>query len=165
MKSLKVGACVEAAGTGGAIVSVMRRRIGNRSRRDDATMLRGIRALALLGTMLFSSLVAACGMPVALRTAPAKVDACDLALLAGELIASTKSGLAVRNADTVTEVVWPFGYSAARETTGLVLRDDKGKVVAHEGQRVTLGGGGGGGADGAWVACAGSVQEVSDTGG
>jgi hypothetical protein len=107
--------------------------------------------------------LAACGTPVALRTAPAKVNACDLALLVGELVASTKSGLAVRNADTVTEVVWPFGYSAARETTGLVLRDDTGKVVAHEGQRVTVGGGGS--AEGVFVACAGSVQEVSNTGG
>jgi len=60
-------------------------------------------------------------------------------------------------------VIWPFGYTATRETTGIVLRDDTGKVVAHEGQRVTLGGGGD--ANGLWRACAGTVQEVSNTGG
>jgi hypothetical protein len=114
-------------------------------------------ALALAGTLV------ACGTPVALRTASVKVDACDEALLAGELVPSAQSGLAVRNAEQVTEVMWPFGYSATRETTGLVLRDDSGRIVAHQGQRVTLGGGGG--ANGLFNACAGTVMEVSQTGG
>ncbi|HJP89143.1 MAG TPA: hypothetical protein VJ850_08930 [Candidatus Limnocylindrales bacterium] len=133
------------------------------------TMLRRLIAPALLAVVL-ASLVVACsgsaglpGTPVALRTAPVKVDACDMALLAGELVASAQSGLAVRGPEQVTEVLWPFGYSASREATGLVLRDDTGKIVAHEGQRVTMGGGGG--ANGLFNACAGTVQEVSNTGG
>lgn len=125
-------------------------------------MLQRIQALALLAT-ISAALFAACSTPVALRTAATKVDACDDALLAGELVTSAKSGLAVRNADQVTEVLWPFGYTATQETAGIVLRDATGKVVAHVGQRVTMGGGGT--ANGLWNACAGSIQEVSNTGG
>ena len=120
-------------------------------------MLRRRMAPALLALALGAAL-AACGTPVALRTATAKVDACDMALLAGELVVSAQGGLAVRNAEQVTEVLWPFGYSATHETTGLVLRDATGKIVAHEGQRVTMGGGGG--ANGLFNACAGTVMEV-----
>jgi hypothetical protein len=110
-----------------------------------------------------AAFAAACGTPVGLRTAPAKVDACDMALLAGELVASAQSGLAIRTADGTTEVLWPFGYSAAREASGLVLRDVTGKVVGHEGQRVQMSGGLG--ANNVWTACAGSISEVSNEGG
>jgi hypothetical protein len=113
--------------------------------------------------MAVATIIAACGAPVALRTAPAAVDACDEALLAGELVASSQSGLAVRTADQVTEVLWPFGYSASRETGGLVLRDETGTVIAHEGHRVEMTGGLGG--QGAWKACAGTIREVSNGGG
>src|SRR4051794_32106043 len=87
--------------------------------------------------VLTAAMLAACGTPLALRTEQAKASDCDLALLGGELVTSAKSGLAVRGPDTITEVIWPFGYTASRETTGVVLRDDTGKIVAHEGQRVT----------------------------
>ena len=125
-------------------------------------MLGRNQAPALLSAVLAAALIAACGTPVALRTAPAKQDNCDAALTAGELVASSQSGLAIRRADGVIEVVWPFGYSATREATGLVLRDATGKVVAHEGQRVQIGGGQG--ANDTWIAC-GLVEEVSNTDG
>ena len=117
----------------------------------------------LVSRVAFAVLAVACGTPVGLRTAPAKVDACEEALIAGELVASAQSGLAVRNADQVTEVLWPFGYTATRETTGLVLRDETGKILVHEGQRVQMGGGLG--ANNVWGACAGTITEVSNTGG
>ena len=113
--------------------------------------------------LAIAALLAACGSPVALRTAPVKTDACDEALLAGELVTSTQGGLAVRTADQTTEVMWPFGYTATQESTGVVLRDATGKIVAHVGQRVSMGGGGG--ANGLFNACAGTVMEVSNTGG
>ena len=125
-------------------------------------MLRRLLAPALLAVVL-ASLFAACSTPVALRTAQVKVDACDEALLAGELVTSAQSGLAIRGPELTTEVIWPFGYTASHEATGLVLRDDKGKVVGHEGQRVSMAGGLDG--NGVWKACAGTVQEVSNTGG
>lgn len=113
--------------------------------------------------MLVAVLLAACNTPVALRTATVKVDACEQALLAGELVASNLSGLAIRNADTVTEVLWPFGYTANRESAGLVLRDPTGKVVGREGQRVEMSGGLG--ANNVWTACAGTIREVSNEAG
>lgn len=120
-----------------------------------------VRELTLIAVLV--GIVAACGTPVALRTAAVKVDVCDQALLAGELVVSATSGLAVHGSDGVTEVLWPFGYSATRETTGLVLRDEMGKILVHEGQRVQMGGGLG--ANNVWGACAGTITEVSNTGG
>lgn len=125
-------------------------------------MLRRILAPVLLGVAV-TTLIAACSTPVALRTAQQKFDACDEALLAGELVTSAQSGLAVRVADHVTEVIWPFGYTASSDATGVVLRDDTGKVVGHQGQRVQMSGGLS--ANDVWTACAGTISEVSNTGG
>lgn len=127
-------------------------------------MLQRIAALALLAVAL-SGALAACNSsaPIGLRTATVRSEACDQALLAGELVASAKSGLAVRNADVVTEVLWPLGYSATKEGTGVVLRDETGKVLVQEGKRVQMSGGLD--ANGVWRACAGTIIEVSNIGG
>jgi len=117
----------------------------------------------LVAAAVLATVLAACGTPASLRTAPAAVDACDQALLAGQLVASNLSGLAVRNGDQTTEVLWPFGYAATREAAGLALHDGSGKVVAHEGQRVEMSGGLG--ANNTWTACAGTIREVPNTGG
>jgi len=120
---------------------------------------RRIAAAALLIVAL-----AGCATPIALRTSPVAVDACDEALLAGELVVSDQSGLAIRNADQVTEVVWPFGYSATRGFDGGVeLRDAGGAVVAHAGRRVEMTGGLGG--NNTWTACAGTIREITNAGG
>lgn len=127
------------------------------------TMLQRTAALVLVAAAL-SGMLGACGpQPVGLRTAQQTFDACDEALLAGELIGSTQSGLAVRDSERVTEVLWPVGYTATREATGLVLRDETGKVLVHEGQRVEMSGGLG--ANNVWTACAGTITEVSNAGG
>jgi len=118
-------------------------------------------ALLLVALAACSSSLTLPGTPVSLRTAPAKAEACDAALLAGELVASAQSGLAIRSADDVTEVIWPYGYSASRQSSGLVLHDETGRVVGHEGQRMEVGGSG---ANGVWFAY-GSVREVSNVGG
>ncbi|HET9852253.1 MAG TPA: hypothetical protein VFP56_07080 [Candidatus Limnocylindrales bacterium] len=105
---------------------------------------------------------AGCGTPVALRTAPAAVDACDQALIGGVLVPSSQSGLAVqptaRNQEMV-EVLWPFGYSAVRDLEGaMTLRDASGKEIAREGETILMGGGLG--ANGVWAACAGTVESA-----
>lgn len=125
-----------------------------------------VRILACLLAM--AALTGACstlggGTPIGLRTANVKIDACEMALLAGELVASNQSGLAIRNADQVTEVLWPFGYTATRGSTGAVLRDPTGKVVGREGQRIEMAGGLS--ANNVWTACAGTIREVSNEGG
>ena len=99
------------------------------------------------------------GCSVQLKTAPAPVDVCNLALISGRLVTSAQSGLALDDSTGhVTEVLWPFGYSARRGTSGVELVDDKGAVVAHEGDFVEMGGGLG--ANEVWSACAGSVTVV-----
>lgn len=114
-------------------------------------MLQRILALALLGTVL-----AGCG-PVSIRTAPAAAQACDEALATGKLVKTAQSGLAIVDPiGAVTEVLWPFGYSARREGGRVALLDQTGTVVAHEGDTITMSGGMG--ANNRWAACAGTVR-------
>ena len=117
--------------------------------------LRTIAAAALALTV-----VAGCGAPVGLRTQPAPISACMDALATGTLVASSKSGLAIRAGDEneIIEVEWPFEYTARRDITGLVLVDSVGQVVAREGQVIQMGGGSG--ADNVFHACPGSISAV-----
>ena len=99
------------------------------------------------------------GCAAQLRTAPAPLNACDEALASGRLVASAQSGLAIADSTGhVTEVLWPFGYTARQEAAGLALLDADGRVVAHQGDVIELGGGLG--ANNVWAACAGSVRVV-----
>jgi hypothetical protein len=117
------------------------------------------RRLAL--PVLLLALLAGCGAPVGLRTQPGPLSACMDALATGVLVQSNISGLAIRSGDegTVTEVEWPFGYTARREALGLTLVDSVGVVVAREGQLIQMGGGHG--ADNVFHACPGSIALVA----
>jgi hypothetical protein len=131
-------------------------------------MLQRMFALALLGTTIAA--IAACapvqlgtapatGAPVQLRTASAAVNVCDDAIGSGRLVANAQTGLALSDATgTTIQILWPFGYSARREGTGVALLDETGKVVAHEGDFVQAGGGTGN--EGLFAVCAGSVKVV-----
>ena len=122
------------------------------SRTDGAETVRMIVSLAAVAL-----LVAGCA--VQLRTAPARVDVCDDALVSGRLVTSAQSGLAlVDSTGHVTEVLWPFGYTARRGVSGIELVDDKGATVAREGDLVEMGGGLG--ANDMWGACSGTVTVV-----
>ena len=106
-------------------------------------------------------ILAGCGVPVGLRTQPVPISACMDALATGTLISSNLSGLAIKADDgTVTEVEWPFEYTARREAQGLTLVDSVGQVVAREGQLIQMGGGTG--ADGVFHACPGSIAVVDE---
>lgn len=107
------------------------------------------------------ALLAGCGTPVGLRTQPAPMSACMDALATGTLVASNKSGLAIEGGgeEGVTEVEWPFGYTARRDTFGVVLVDSAGVEVARAGQRIQMGGGHG--ADNVFHACPGSISVVA----
>jgi hypothetical protein len=105
--------------------------------------------------LLVVALIGACS--VQLKTATQRVQGCDMALATGRLVADPRSGLGIGTTGGETiPVLWPFGYSARRDATGIVLVDDSGGVIAHEGQAITMGGGNG--ADGLWHACAGSIR-------
>ena len=112
--------------------------------------------LALLAVLS----LAGCGTPIAIKTQPAPVSACMDALMIGTLVTSNLSGFAVRGGDEgdITEVEWPFEYTAKRDITGLALYDSVGVLVAHEGDVIQMGGGSG--ADGVFHACPGSISVV-----
>jgi hypothetical protein len=98
---------------------------------------------------------------VALRTqAPEPAgtpQACMASLVEGSLVRDAPSGVAVRDAQgLVHQVVWPFGYSARDDGGRLVVLDASGSVVAHEGDRVSIGGGEIG-TDGTWLGCGGTT--------
>jgi hypothetical protein len=88
--------------------------------------------------------VAVAGCEVSLRTAsPAGPnDACALALIGGVLVPNQASGLGLRDATGIVHgVVWPRGYSARREWSGITLLDRNGVVVAREGDSIQMTGG------------------------
>jgi hypothetical protein len=65
-----------------------------------------------------------------------------MALMTGTLVEDPRSGLGVEDvAGAVTPVVWPFGYTARNEVGRLALVDEAGRVVAHEGDEIMVGGG------------------------
>ena len=117
----------------------------------------GLRAFIVTAVLAFAAM--ACNQLV-LRTAAQPEIACDAALTAGRLVSSRESGLALGPADGGPNipVTWPFGYSAGGFLGSLELRDETGRVLAHEGDFVQVGGGMGG--DDSWVACAGSVEVI-----
>ena len=122
------------------------------------TLLQRVVALAILGVVL-----AGCSS-IQLRTATAPVSACDDALGSGRLVANAQTGLAFQApSGEVLPVLWPYGYSARRGiSSGIELIDEKGKVIAREGDFVTAGGGTGN--DGLFAVCAGSVKVVAAPG-
>jgi hypothetical protein len=119
----------------------------------------------LLAAALVLVVLGACS-PVQLRTQPAPISACDAALTGGRLVTSPRSGLALADANgRVTEIVWPFGYAARRDGTGIVLLDSDGQgasVLAREGDWIEVGGGFDGA--GGFAVCPASVRVVAPPG-
>ncbi|HEY8237866.1 MAG TPA: hypothetical protein VIF63_00375 [Candidatus Limnocylindrales bacterium] len=77
----------------------------------------------------------------AIRAAAAQPQACMDALLGGKLTRNPGSGLGVTNGNEATVVEWPFRYSAREAEGRVLLIDETGKVVAREGDEITVGGG------------------------
>jgi hypothetical protein len=91
------------------------------------------------------------GQPFDIRTAAVEPQACMDALMGGTLVRSAQSGLGIRSADgRVTAKEWPFRYGAAIEGGRVALFDETGKIVAREGDAITIGGGFG---SQLWYAC------------
>jgi len=108
---------------------------------------------------LASAVLVLAGCSVQLRTAPAAVQVCDEALGSGRLVASAQSGLALADGSgRITPILWPFGYTARRDASGIALIGHKGEVLAKEGDFVEAAGGTG--ADGFFAVCDGTVRVV-----
>jgi hypothetical protein len=79
------------------------------------------------------------------------------ALIEGTLVREEQSGVALRDPQgMVRQVIWPNGYSARDDGGRLVVLDASGNVVAHEGDRVSIGGGEID-AMGTWLGCGGTT--------
>jgi hypothetical protein len=83
---------------------------------------------------------------IALRTAapePAGTpQACMASVIEGILVRDAPSGIAIRDTQGVMrQVVWPYGYGARDDRGRLAVLDASGAAVAHEGDRVAIGGG------------------------
>jgi hypothetical protein len=126
--------------------------------------------LARLLLLLASALVAGCAatpaparpsagtqsaVVVALRTwAPPSPVACPEARTEGILARQPQSGAGLRdNQGAVSQVIWPTDYTARDDGGRLVVLDGGGNVIAHEGDRVEIGGQDVGG--GTWLGCGG----------
>ncbi len=130
-------------------------------------------ARTLLG-LASATLIAACAVSpspsptptsptgaVALRTQEPQpagtAAACMAALITGALVRDAQTGLRLRDDQGLAhQVIWPNGYSARDDGGRLALIDQDGKVAAHEGDRVSIGGGEIDGA-GTWLACPGTL--------
>jgi len=108
-----------------------------------------------IGTARKTALPSQSAVAVVLRTrAPQSPDSCPMARTEGVLVRNTQSGVGFQDADgLVWEVIWPAEYTAREEVGGLVVLDGAGTVIAHEGDRVEIGGAAVGSAT--WLGCGG----------
>ena len=94
----------------------------------------------VVGAIALAAVLAGC--TVSLRTAQAPATECEMALLTGTLVEEPRSGLGVDDgSELLTAVVWPFGYTARNDVGRIALVDETGRVVAHAGDEIALGGG------------------------
>ena len=91
---------------------------------------------------------------VALRTwDPPTPVACPAARTEGILVRHPQSGAGLRdNEEVVRQVIWPRDYSTRDDGGRLAVLDGAGNVIAHEGDRVEIGGQDIGGT---WLGCGG----------
>ena len=91
--------------------------------------------------LLLIAILAACAVPTLAPSPSKSAEACDAALLEGELLAADQDGFIVSHEEGfVTAVIWPDGYEV-RDGNARELVDPSGAVVAREGDFVALGGG------------------------
>lgn len=94
--------------------------------------------------MAFAWVLAGCSLtdgPVTIRTLPQGITACDQARVSGTLVADSTYGLALENSGYRMGAVWPYGYTARRESGVVLLVGSGGVVVAREGDHIHAAGG------------------------
>jgi hypothetical protein len=123
---------------------------------------------ASLGAVILATVIAACAkapapaaslIAVPTQPPPASVGTpgpCMAALAEGILVSNASYGIALddRQSGFIRKVIWPYGFVAAQDGDRLALLDGAGQIVAHEGDRVQLGGGEIS-SDGPWLVCSG----------
>jgi hypothetical protein len=82
--------------------------------------------------------------------------ACMAALMTATLVRHPRSGAGLADTDGhVVAVIWPFGYFARDDGGRLTVLDGSGKVLAQEGNLVSVGGGFAGDDETTWTGCGG----------
>ena len=81
--------------------------------------------------------------PVDIRTNPVRVTICALIPQRGQIVADPTWGLALAGTDRLGSprlfgVVWPKNFSARRKDGMVQLMDERGWVIAREGDHVVL---------------------------
>jgi hypothetical protein len=131
--------------------------------RISLALIAVISMAACRATPLPSLSVSESGHPE-LQTLPPERDqspaACMAALITGTLVEHAQTGVGLRNDGRVTGVVWPFGYSARDDRGRLAVIDASGKVLAHEGDLVSVGGGFAAD-ESTWTGCGGITAVMS----
>ena len=85
---------------------------------------------------------------------PESPAACPAARTEGTLVRHPESGAGLRdNEGVVWQVIWPTEYTAREDGGRIVVADGAGMVIAHEGDRVEIGGAEVEG--GTWLGCGG----------
>lgn len=98
---------------------------------------------------------------VAITTASAPSDVCNLALISGRLVPHPQWGIAIEGAPgELVHPIFPFGYTAASDGARIALFDQNRRIVASTGDVIEAGGGFGGGADPAWSVCDNSIKVI-----
>lgn len=90
--------------------------------------------------------IAGCSLtdgPVTIRTLAQPTTACNMARIGGTLVADSTYGLALENPGYRNGVIWPYGFTARRESGVILLIGTGGGVVAREGDRILAAGGSG----------------------
>lgn len=100
--------------------------------------------------------------PVAIRTRSQPNTVCMQARVGGILTAHPTYGLGFQSPGYATGAVWPYGFTARRESGVILLIGVAGQVVAREGDRI-LAAGGTAGDDAVNVDCDIRVVEIEET--
>ena len=92
-----------------------------------------------LRVVLLALAVTAC---VAIETQPPREgNECLLARVGGVVAVDPEVGVGLRDGDGVIHrTVWAFGFTAYRDLGGVRIVDDKGRIVAHEGDEIATAG-------------------------
>lgn len=94
----------------------------------------------LLLCLVIAVVAGACTVSLKTRSDPPTGGGCVLGAIGGVLRTDFTWGLAVDADGTRLGVIWPFGYTARRDSDGVALIDRAGKRVAVEGDSIEMAG-------------------------
>jgi hypothetical protein len=96
--------------------------------------------MTVIRLAVLALVLAGCAVPIETQPPP-NSDECRLARVGGIVVLDPQVGVGLRDQrGVIHRVIWPFGFSAHRDLTGVVLVDDTGRIVAREGDEIATAG-------------------------